>query len=185
MPLVCMRMPDDEARIAEQRVLHLRQPIARIVGVKSLVDDHLLAVVRPPFAVGRGAEHLANVGWKVSRVEKLQIVSGPHFVHRHVRNRRVIPLRHELVLLRRRRLRIGQRHVVVRLGRHRLERPRNIHRRRRRGAQERRRLLHARRRGLRNRDDALLGHEPCRAHRARLASSTAASPPEDDRPRAS
>ena len=42
---------DDEARVAQQRVLDLRQPVARIVGVEALVDHHLLAVVRPALGV--------------------------------------------------------------------------------------------------------------------------------------
>ena len=75
---------DDEAGVAQEGVLDLREAVARIVGVKSLVDHHLLAVVCPPFAVARRAEHLSNVGREVLRIEKLQIVAGPDFVHRDV-----------------------------------------------------------------------------------------------------
>ena len=50
-------------------------------------------------------------------------MSRPDLVHRHVRDRGVVPLRHELRDLFRRPLRIRQGHVVVGLGRDLLERP--------------------------------------------------------------
>ena len=42
---------DDEAHVAEQRILQLREAVLRLVGVEALVEHHLLVVVRPALGV--------------------------------------------------------------------------------------------------------------------------------------
>src|ERR1017187_6705309 len=70
--------------------------------------------MRPAFDVSVGAVHLPHVRRELAGIEELEVVARIHLVHRHVRDRGIVPLLHEIGLLRLGPPRIRKRHVVER-----------------------------------------------------------------------
>ena len=82
---------DDEARIAQQRILQLPKPNQLRLALGpfaptarlpvSLVQHHLLAVMRPAFDVRIRADQLANLRRKLRPPQELHVVPGIRLMH--------------------------------------------------------------------------------------------------------
>ena len=112
----------------------------------------------PAFGIRSRAGELAHFGeiGIVPDPEKLRVMTGPDFVHRHIAEQREVVAFEILVLLFFRPRRIRQSDVVVSLGRFRFVRSGSVHRSKRGGAFERRRLDNFRLRAAGHRNDFLV-----------------------------